>query len=385
MDDADQSHESSLKLRVVLKNSSLSIMECVEGAEIFISRVDEQLKLFHDLYFSLLKINDYAINLRASLIVAGFLPLVSNIFAIIVLYHPDMTRKQPKFRFYLILLTLSEIYYSLFSIVFWTSDITCMILATKTLFDRHAASIAASMPAMAAASQATRNWMVAAISVARCEVVTRPLASLSNRFVTTTRVKIFAVFILLAAALISLVNNLTPSFSLRCVRVGANSNNTNTNNNTEVVRYIESTLTRAQNVLKIAFSRGLPISLVIINTCIMIIAIRCKKRQHQTQAHVQSATTTLLGFAIIFTIIEGFGLGFLLMLIFSSVISASSPAFFPLYIVDKYLLMVNSMTNVIAYVAFNEAFRDVAKSLVFRRKRETLSANQTIMSALHQT
>ena len=122
--------------------------------------------------------------------------------------------------------------------------------------------------------------------------------------------------------------------------------------------YFDSLPTRIRGQFILTYFRALPIIVVIINTIIMLVVIHKRNpalRVSQTQSHKQarSVTVTLLGFTTLFLIFEGFGYAYLLALASIKNISLSRKVRDARFIIDKYLLLINSMSNVIAYVAFN--------------------------------
>ena len=128
------------------------------------------------------------------------------------------------------------------------------------------------------------------------------------------------------------------------------------------------------------YFRGLPIFVVIVNCVIMVAVFRSKQTSllHQNQRSLGSATTTLIALSVFFTVIEGYGFVFFVTDAVSGGLPVSPSTGFALSILDKYLLLINSMTNAVACVAFNQTLRDVAKRLLLSGK--SANASQTLQT-----
>lgn len=333
---------------------------------------------------------------RMTLIIFGVFPLAANIFSFTVLGKPQLRKEQPTFRGHLVLLTLTEVFYTVTFVNFFFWDVLFGHLATKQLLGNGPAIIVTLSASIVYAAQATRNWMVATISAARCEAITRPLASLNKKFITTRRIHIFVGFTAVATISISLIYHFSNVWSLVCKMplpppphlLNASSPINGSLPNYPRFEYLLSVGTRRRTQFLTSYFRGVPISIVVLNTVLMIVAINFKNPaiSQGNQAQTRSASITLIGFTTLFSIFEGFGFSYFLSLSLVKNMGFSEAVGLFLYIFDKYLLLINSMTNVIAYVAFNKTFRSIAMSMLCPKKyAEKQAANKTTMVSLSTT
>ena len=353
------------------------------ASNIFKNRLGLLQRLFkHPSFFLRIKSQVYV---RISMALFGLIPLAANVFAVVILRTPQLRRDQPSFRHHLLLLTLSEIFYCTTFILFWTSDVLLVFLTVRTNLSQISAVVTTLLRVFMETFLMTRNWMVVAISAARCEAVTRPLGSLKSKFFTSRKVRVFMVVIFLSALSLSLMDGFSNFWRIYCLRIVSfprHADNATTNSSHRRYQQFSSDLTRVRMRMKMFYFRGLPIFFVIITTVIIVAAI-CRKKpvMAQSQSTFRSATTTLIGFTILFTIIEGFGFTYYMVQTFVRNLNLSQATWVTLSTLDKYLLM----TNVIAYVAFNQAFRSAAKEFVTRRRLSVIggsSSRQTELKVL---
>ena len=138
-------------------------------------------------------------------------------------------------------------------------------------------------------------------------------------------------------------------------------------------------MTQVRVILQKVYFRGLPIAMVVLMTVIMVVAIQCKKPVlSQTQSNISSATITLIGFTVLFAIIEGVGFVYYMTRTIIAQLGLSKSSWVALFALDKYLLLINSMTNVIAYVAFNSTFRTTARNMIRGQEQKFHSRTSAI-------
>lgn len=328
-------------------------------------KTDEYFKLFNKSYdASLFKVELYT---RLSLIICGIIPLSANIFAIFVLQHPQLRRNQPTFRLHLRILAVTEIFYCATFVSFWTCDVTARILAWEEIHPP--VLVVTIFAAFVYSALGTRNWVVVAISAARCEAITRPLTSLKKRIITTKSMQIFTAATVVITSTISFFYYLSQQWLVKCSILDKTESFLNATNTSEHHVKKNTVMSTVRNQFIISYFRGLPVLIVIIITVIIVIAINRKEPMlSQSHSQAKSATLTLLGFTTLFSLFEGFGFTYFFMNEITNInTDLSETATIVLYIFDKYLLLINSMTNVVAYVAFNKTFRCVAKQMLLTR------------------
>lgn len=343
------------------------LMECISSY--FEYRLYFHLKINKDaFYFTKIKTLIY---ISFSLIGIGIIALIANILTIIVLHQPLMKRSQQTFRHHLILLTLFEIFYNAAFVNFHSWSLSFVLEARKTILDRVPALIVAFSLVLDLSAFATRNWMVAMISAARCEVITRPLASLTKKIITLRRMKIFSLIIFLGMVIMSSLYAFSGVWDIQCLEVvlpSVDNITANSSSHERKFRKVINAQMKMRRVIRVLFVRGLPVFIVIINTVVMVIAMNCKRQSlSQSQGYRNTATRTLIAFAVLFTMIEGIGVSYYIANGLS-LVRFSRRAGTALRVFDKYLLLSNSFTNIVANVALNQSFRDTLKSFLLRKR-----------------
>lgn len=344
-------------------------MECSRVFPMTINFFLRRVKFYQNFFQNPSKFQFYKpdIYIRMSLIIFGFIPLIANIFALFVLRRPQMKKEQPTFRHHLLLLTLSETFYCVTFINLWIWDVVFIHMATSIQFGHAPSYIITLFTGLLYAALTTRNWVVVAISVARCEVILRPLNSLKRKVVTSRRVRLFAVFVLCSALALSYVSFFSSFWEVGCVELHESVIPSRNETRRRKQIFVQpSVLTQVRALIKKCYARGLPMVLVIVTTIIMIVSIRTKSRAlPQDQSHIKSASITLVAFTIIFVVIEGIGFVFYVsdVIVIFRKLGILSVVFKVSFAVDHYLLLFNSMTNVLVFVAFHKSFRKEVKRI----------------------
>lgn len=293
--------------------------------------------------------------INASLVVLAWTTLVVNILALCVLLRPQIQRAYPKFSKQLILLTTAEILFA----IFFGSYFLWLLIARLALM-RHfpTCSVCAVLNCLLAsaldAAQSGRSWMVAGITVVRCEAITRPLGSLRRKLISTHRLKMLLVVVLTASVLLSLIAYFLPQFIIYCEVEGMADNVTNPGNSSQM-QWSSSNLTKVRFLVYFLQFRGFPILIVAINTVVIIaILLKTSPNAEKSVSNRRSAAVTVAMLSISFTIFEGVGCVFY---VYQKFVNDSSELQ-EIQFVDQYLGLLNSMANIIAFIFCNKVFRD---------------------------
>lgn len=291
--------------------------------------------------------------IRISLIVISFLPLVTNSIALFTLKRPRVSQQSPSLQQHLLLLTVAEFLYSTSLIWYFLLD----VVFTQLQCGHTCLIIYFTVAACTSCTQATRNWMVGAVTVARCDVILRPLNSLGRQLITTRKLKIFFAWIMLLGLLYSSMERFFPGFFVICFIHPKNQTEYNPT-------YLPSKMTRVRTVLFLVYLRLVPILIVIISNTAIVIKLLCS-RQITTQSHQnsRSAAKTVVMIAAMFTACEGVGC---MYYIFHSLLIFRVDRITAIVIrsIDMYLLIINSLSNFVAFLFCYKAFREELWSIL---------------------
>lgn len=208
-------------------------------------------------------------------------------------------------------------------------------------------------------SLGTRNWIITAIAMSRCLIISRALGSVRRMQISPCVVKTTMATVLILNVVLVQFKNYTAYSSLVC-------DGHNPNFNESVKESIDLLVPRYQEIIVISLIRGIPITCVVVCTIIILITLLCK-RKTQSQAHtaIISATKILLVVTIVFTAFEGFGYCFFITWELTYV---EPNLYLILFTFDKYLMVANSLANITPYVLFNKEFRNHLMDLLCRRR-----------------
>lgn len=302
--------------------------------------------------------------IRISLIVISFLPLVTNSIALYTLKRPKVSQQSPSLQQHLQLLTVAEFLYSMSLIWYFLLD----VVFTQLQCGHACLIIYFTVAVCTSCTQATRNWMVGAITVARCDVILRPLNSLGRQWITTRKLKIFLAWIMLLGLLYSSMERFFPGFFVICVIHLKNQTESN-------ATYLQfpSKMTRVRTVLFLVYLRLVPIFIVIISNTAIVIKLLCS-RQITTQSYQnsRSAAKTVVMLAAMFTACEGVGC---MYYIFHSLLIFRVDPITAIVIrnIDMYLLIINSLSNFVAFLFCYKAFREELWSFLSSPFRDRLN------------
>lgn len=320
---------------------------------------DNAIKVFKESYFTLAK-RQYFFHQRGprfrqetvsiSLIVLSFLPLITNLLAVVVLTRSRVRRHNKTLQQHLLLLTIAELAYSFALVNFFLLE----LIFYRLHCGDSCLLIFYIIAACTEATQGTRNWMVGAITAARCDVILRPVSSLHHKLITTNRLKAFLVFILLLSILLSALERFYEGFFVVCHYA----RDPLANNVTKTVSARPSDMTKVRQILFLLYLRLLPIIVVVVcNFAIIIKLLNRKQINVQSQEKARAAAKTVTAIATVFMVCEGFGCTIYTVLP-SLHIKMPQETQVMLQNLDKYLLLINSLSNFVTFVLCHEAFRN---------------------------
>lgn len=346
-------------------------MECGGQPQISRSQVTQLTAFFQNLFDnpSLMDNQTSKIQLLSAVnsLVLSVSTTATNIFGLVVLYQRQMRREHSTFRELLVMLTISNIFNGVAFVNFDLWQITLGTLAIKMKLNSGYAVVMALCFCFTWTAVGVRNWLVAAISVARCEAICRPL---SPKVVTTFRLKAFAVLILALTLFLCLLFGFSSSWNVYCVIPDAQNlsgNTTNSSINSNATKTERSSWTKARHAFLLMYLRGLAVGVVIITSGIILLKLRYRPlNSSQGRPHITAATRTLIAITTLFTFFEGFVLVLIIAQLLSSKWSPTVLAIFEIFIVS--FTHLYSIADIIVFIYLNEQFRQVTVRLCYCSK-----------------
>lgn len=256
------------------------------------------------------------------LISFAFLSLLVNIIALLVLQQRVIRSEFGKFRVHLIFISTAEI---LCSALYMFSEIFRLVMTLTT----SNFTIVFSMTFYAAfCSNAARNWAVALVTLARAEIVLRPLRSRSRKLFNVRRI----VAITTGVSTVLLIYYWIIIFvCFVCF--------------SSLLQIITTTI----------IARSMPIILVITGTVAISVNLKCCRQR--PQSHQRSAGTvakTVVVLAVLFTIFEGTADP---ILVYTLTSGMPSDKIIMLSYCCNFLAVLNSLSNIFAFGFSSEKFR----------------------------
>lgn len=297
-----------------------------------------------------------------SLTVIGFFPLLTNILTVVVFLRPQFRENTRKFWHHVLLLSTSEIIFAASFVNYYFWNVVFLAVMDPKAAHYHYGIFIALFSSIVQISLFARNWMTAAVTVARCEALVKPLEHANRHYITTRRLKIFLIAVILLVLVMKLFFMFAPFLAVECgFSDGAMANMTRASSRNEVI-------IKTREFLFFVTKRGLPIVIVAIGTAIIVNKLLRNRKIHPQSGcrTTKTAATTLSALAITFTVFEGMGCVFHLT-------EGMSPiprnVRFGFNILDKYFLLLNSLSNLFAFILCNPSFRQQIQLLLSCRSR----------------
>lgn len=325
--------------------------ECVPGTGVahvhsaYQRRVDE------------LKCNDYQLQFAESraeamsVIVFSIVPCFANILTLSLLLRGDVGRLHATLRRHLLLLSTSEVTFTICIFLY----LLVRFIIQSVRCGEFCAALYCVFGAVTSSAEASRNWCVAAITVARCETVVRPLKSREQRKVLGIPV-IYVVAALFAsgALAVGFVEKFHPKFFVICVfgppllpcdtPVNITQNFTQ-----EYPSVTNSPKTTVRLLLALSYNRIVPVIVIIISSIILSVKILDKSHmQGASQAGMLAAAKMVFLLGVVFSALE--------CLVIFFVFRPRTPVI-NMYIFDKFLVLLNSLSNIFAFLYSNKQLR----------------------------
>lgn len=257
------------------------------------------------------------------LIFIGLASLAANALVLAVLLRRQLRHEYSKFRWHLILITAVEITFCISFVVFHIGILHSFLSSTLAFHIAYSSH---------EASHAARNWAAAAVTIARAESIAWPLQSRSRRLFTTTRmtIAIICIFLIFFLGCISSLLISKAYFPL----------------------YVDN--------IVFFLSRPLPMLAVIIGTILISRKLLCATHlPSQSTQNSRAMTRTVVLLAVLFTIFEGASMPFYIVLV--CILNATSNV---MSNIDNFFLILNSFSNIFAFVIGNKSFRRETRELV---------------------
>lgn len=288
----------------------------------------------------------------------GCIPLATNILAMVILMGRAFRARHRSFRKHLVILTTAEIIFSCAFVNYYLWSSCLPLIGRRVRLAEGLACFITAAFSLLVGAQAARNWMVAAVSIARAEAIARPLSSLRRRFVTTRRLRAFLAIVLTIAVVYSTTENFHPSSFVYCGEV------TSKNSTNATVTWSVSSLTTARRFVLFSFIRLLPIALTVFSTVVIMVKLLRKNAVRGRQdgsSRTRAAAFTVTTIAVSFSVFESVGCSLFLSAYF---LEFSFDTQLVIMNVDKYLLLLNSISNVVAFVFCSRTFRKQAEHMI---------------------
>lgn len=265
------------------------------------------------------------------LISLAFLSLLVNILALLVLQQRVIRSEFGKFRVHLIFIS--------------TAEITCSALYAFTEIFRLVMSLTSSnftplflmLFYAAFCSNAARNWAVALVTLARAEIVIRPLRSRTRKLFNVWRI----VLITTGVSTVLLIYYWIIIFVCHdCFN--------------SLLQIISTNI----------IARSMPIILVITGTVAISVNIQCcrqRPQSHQRRAETVAKTVVVLG--VLFTIFEG-ATDPILVYTLTMTSGVPSDRLILLSYCSSLLAVLNSLSNIFAFGFSSEKFRQETRKVM---------------------
>lgn len=302
--------------------------------------------------------------LSISLVILGLLSLITNVLMMVVLRRSGLTEMQTKFHQHFVYLTATEI---AFVVSFVCHHLIRLMFQSVVVFcSRTCLILCLFLISVETVALGTRNWIIAAIAVSRCLIVSRALGSVRRVSTPPCMLKMSIAILLILNVILVQFKNYSMYSSIVC-----DTDDQVTDNMTYSEPMASSTVGfRYQEIVVVSLIRGLPVICVVVCTIVILSMLLSREKQVQSQTAIMSATKVLLVVTVFFTAFEGFSYCFALTW---ELCSIKIQVFLYLYMLDKFLMVANSTATITPYILFNKDFRGhlitVLKSCRLRRSR----------------
>lgn len=326
--------------------------ECVPGTVVAYVHSQYQYRIEQ------LKCTDYQLQFAESrveamsVIVFSIVPCFANILTLSLLLRGDVGRLHATLRRHLLLLSTSEVTFTICIFLY----LLVRFIIQSVRCGEFCTALYCVFGAVTSSAEASRNWCVAAITVARCETVVRPLKSREQRKVLGIPV-IYVVAALFAsgALVVGFVEKFHPKFFVICyfdpplLPCDAPDINGTQNFTQEYPSPIKSPKTTVRLLLALSYNRIVPVIVIIISSIILSVKILDKSHmQGASQAGMLAAAKMVFLLGVVFSALE--------CVVIFFVFQPRSPVI-NMYIFDKFLVLLNSLSNIFAFLYSNKQLR----------------------------